>query len=258
MRKKILMSLLTIVAVVGATLGATVAYFSDTETSTGNVFAAGSIDLKVDNECYRNGEQVSDCTWLEKKDLTNELFFNFTDIKPSEWGEDTVSLHVYNNDAWAWLKIYAIDNDENGCSEPESEVDSTCGDGEGDGELAQNMEFLIWMDTDGDNQYDTGEPKIHEGTLEPYLTDACVVWPLDGDTSTHCDFSTGNSCDPLTGSQDYYVGIKWCFGQFDGDYDCNGSPVGNEVQTDSLSMNIAFTAVQSQNNPSAQGGPTCD
>jgi predicted ribosomally synthesized peptide with SipW-like signal peptide len=35
--------------------GATGAFFSDTETSTGNTFAAGSLDLRVDSEAHYNG-----------------------------------------------------------------------------------------------------------------------------------------------------------------------------------------------------------
>ncbi|MCK5590315.1 MAG: SipW-dependent-type signal peptide-containing protein [Candidatus Pacebacteria bacterium] len=48
--KKILLSLAIIVA--GATMvtGATMSYFSDTETSTGNTFTAGTIDISIDGE----------------------------------------------------------------------------------------------------------------------------------------------------------------------------------------------------------------
>ena len=38
----------------------TVAFFSDTESSTGNVFAAGSLDLLIDNESYYNGNKCED------------------------------------------------------------------------------------------------------------------------------------------------------------------------------------------------------
>ena len=50
--KKILLSLGMIVFVGGLIIGATGAFFSDTETSTGNTFAAGAIDLKIDNTSY--------------------------------------------------------------------------------------------------------------------------------------------------------------------------------------------------------------
>ena len=50
MKRKILFSLMTI-ALVGALVGVGVhAYFSDIETSTGNTFTAGTLDLEVDSE----------------------------------------------------------------------------------------------------------------------------------------------------------------------------------------------------------------
>lgn len=48
--KRILISLMTM-AVVGALIGGGIyAYFSDVETSTGNTFTAGTLDLQVDSE----------------------------------------------------------------------------------------------------------------------------------------------------------------------------------------------------------------
>jgi len=61
--KKILLSLGTL-AVVGAIVaGATIAFYNDTETSTGNIFTAGSIDLKVDHlaQTY-NGDDCETCS----------------------------------------------------------------------------------------------------------------------------------------------------------------------------------------------------
>mgnify|MGYP001578414017 FL=1 len=55
LNKRILLSLGMIVFVAAAALGATGAFFSDTETSTGNTFTAGAIDLGIDNESYYNG-----------------------------------------------------------------------------------------------------------------------------------------------------------------------------------------------------------
>jgi len=61
--KKILLSIGTI-AVVGAIVaGGTIAFYNDTETSTGNIFTAGSIDLKVDQtKASYNGEQCQTCS----------------------------------------------------------------------------------------------------------------------------------------------------------------------------------------------------
>jgi len=52
MNKKILISLAIIGAVAAVAVGGTVAYFSDTETSTGNLFTAGTIDIRVDGDNF--------------------------------------------------------------------------------------------------------------------------------------------------------------------------------------------------------------
>lgn len=61
------------VAFVGAlVVGATIAYFSDTETSSGNIFTAGNIDLKVDHlkQVY-NGVDCKTCEVTAVSDTTN-------------------------------------------------------------------------------------------------------------------------------------------------------------------------------------------
>ena len=70
--KKILLSL-GVIAVVGIVVaGATGAFYNDTETSTGNIFTAGSIDLKVDHlkQTY-NGVDCQTCNVRVVSDTTN-------------------------------------------------------------------------------------------------------------------------------------------------------------------------------------------
>ena len=55
MNKKLIISLSTIALVAIIAIGATTAYYSNTETSAGNTLMAGAIDLKIDNECHYNG-----------------------------------------------------------------------------------------------------------------------------------------------------------------------------------------------------------
>ena len=50
MNKNILISLSVIGAVAAIVIGGTIAYFSDTETSTGNTLTAGVIDIVVDGQ----------------------------------------------------------------------------------------------------------------------------------------------------------------------------------------------------------------
>src|SRR3990167_2300757 len=107
--RKILLSLVVIGAVGALAVGATRAFFSDTETSVGNTFVAGAIDLSVGNHSYYNGAPNSGTNWSLTADLgdgsgpsTGEayLFFDFGDVKPGDWGEDTISLRVDDNDSW--------------------------------------------------------------------------------------------------------------------------------------------------------------
>jgi len=61
--KKILISLAVIGVVAAVVVGATVAYFNDTEISTGNIFVAGDLDLKVDHvlQTYNGNECMEEC-----------------------------------------------------------------------------------------------------------------------------------------------------------------------------------------------------
>jgi len=72
--KKIITSISIIAIVAVVVVGATVAFYNDTETSTGNIFTAGSIDLKVDHtkQTY-NGVDCETCSVEIKSDATNEV-----------------------------------------------------------------------------------------------------------------------------------------------------------------------------------------
>ena len=145
--KRIVLSTLLILGTLGAiATGGTGAYFSDTESSVGNVFTAGAIDLKIDNESYYNGILNATTTW-EATDLTVERFFDFDDLKPNDYGEDTISLHVETNDAYLCADVKLTSNDDNTQTEPEALVD---GNGLITGELAGLVNFIWWAD-DGDN-----------------------------------------------------------------------------------------------------------
>ena len=46
---------------------------------------------------------VSTSTSWALSNLAGKLFFNFTDVKPGDIGEDTISLHVNTNNAYACM-----------------------------------------------------------------------------------------------------------------------------------------------------------
>ena len=223
MNKKILISLATIGAVAAIAIGGTIAYFSDTETSTGNTFTAGSLDLTVDSQCKYNGQVIPDCNWVNWRNLNSEKFFNFTDVKPGDSGEDTISLHV-TNDSWACMKLTNIVSAENSCTEPESQVETRC-DPNGAGELQGALAMQVWRDTDCDNKLDANETVI-----TPAQSGSDVIYPIaDSQNGTQLLASTDKTC----------VGVAWNV----------PSTVGNEIQSDSLSENVVFYAEQWRNNP---------
>ncbi len=243
MNKSILISLSVIAAVAAIAVGGTIAYFSDTETSTGNTFTAGELDLKVDYESTYN--DVENIGW-SLRDLTNEKFFNLSDVKPGDSGEGTISLHVYSNNAWGCVTITPTANDDVSSNEPEL----TAGDVQEilenpmDGELAQNMQFRIWADvcTPGINSvYPTAiaGDNIYQPDCDRLLTEGVgltnpVTWALADSQTPNVFTGVG----PLIGSNTYYLGVAW---------DIPGT-VGNVIQSDSYQADISFYTEQEKNN----------
>lgn len=275
--KRILISLMTLGAVGAVVFAATGAFFSDTETSTGNTLAAGSVDLKIDNTCYYNGQacvegfwngvreegNACSCTWKEKDLEEGDVFFELRDLKPGDWEEDTISMHVIDNDAWACADFTVTTNDDNGCTDPELEVpDPNCdSDSLLDGELARELNFIFWAD-DGDNVLEDNE----ENSI---ITGGPAIQVFGGARWTLAD--SENSVleeGPLVGSHTYFIGKAFCYGELtldpvpaddpqdprnsptiDPGIDCDGSGVGNISQTDVLTGDMVFYVEQSRNNP---------
>ncbi|MBI2028038.1 MAG: hypothetical protein HYT07_00375 [Candidatus Levybacteria bacterium] len=287
---KVLLSAVTILAAAAIAIGATFAFFSDTETSTGNVLAAGAIDLKVDNTCYYNGNACvhgefegtdtrCSCTW-EPTDLSEEhLFFDLSDIKPGDWEEDTISLAVENNEAWLCADVTLTSDDDNSITEPEAEDgDPDTAPGIGLGELADAVNFYWWAD-DGDNVFECVMEQTSEGLVcnpdaegSEHLLPAGPMGNLDVDeTATvalaDSDENIWGLPGPIPqGGETFYIGKAWCFGDSDmtpypqGEQSgpderpvtCDGSDVNNITQTDSFTADIAFRAVQARNNDEFQ------
>ncbi len=268
--KRIISSLsLIAIVLVGITVGGTKAFFSDTESSVANNFTSGAIDLKVDNESYYNGFLNASTTW-EATDLTIEKFFDFPDLKPDDYGEDTISLHVETNDAYLCANVKLTSNDDNSQTEPERLVD---GNGASIGELASLVNFIWWAD-DGDNVLESDENIISQGPIGALGVGGSTTIAL-ADSETNIWTGEGG---PVPGDETLYIGKAWCFGNIgeakitqdnstttmspagnnngngkagepeDGGFTCDGSALGNESQTDSLTADVTFEAVQARHN----------
>lgn len=269
--RKILMSASVIAFVAALAFAGTQAFYSDEEASTGNVFAAGAIDLRIDNHAWYNGiecaynEQEDGYFWTDPegnaegdayleslvgqpcesswqlKDLDDgDLFFNLTDLKPGDWEEDTISFHVDNNDAWLCANFKATKDNDEDSTEPELEAGDVEDDPEDnwDGELGQELNFIFWAD-DGDNVLEDNETVVLEGTpstLDGYGLDEGnygETFPLVDST-----FNVWNGDGPLpAGDEPVYIGKAFCFGDF------ALTPVAQdgEAETNSPALDPGFT-----------------
>ena len=248
--KKIIISGSMAVAVAALVTGATVAFFNDTETSTGNTLTAGSIDLTVDSfGAMYNGVDVSQqqTVWTAR-DLTTQKFFTFEDVKPGDHGRRHISLHADSNEAYACLLLANKSDQENVRTDPEIDAgDST----DVPGELSSNIEIFAWQDNDSDLNY---EPQNLEAELPrngSFAVDSFFDITYDIDIA---DSTSGTPVLVPTGpAATRNVGIAWCVGnmnvnQGDGTITCNGAG-GDKAQTDSFEADVVLYAEQVRNNP---------
>ena len=204
-------------------------------------------------------------------DLTDldegHLFFNFTDVKPEDEGEDTISLHV-QNDAWACMDMTLTSNDDVSSNEPE------LGDGDlpedvqniWDGELAENLQMFWWAD-DGDNVYEVGENTI-SGGVQTLVNLASTTGAFSVTLADSLNNAWGTP-GPIPAEEDSFLAKAWCYGtlvptpvtqdefgklgtngpQARGTgFTCDGEALDNTTQTDSTMLDISFRTEQARHN----------
>jgi predicted ribosomally synthesized peptide with SipW-like signal peptide len=230
MVKTVLMSLLVIGVVGGMVGGGLFAHFQDTETSEGNTFTAGFIDLTIDNTAYP-GEIWNGTPF--------PLFSQHTDWKPCTHYEATLSLHLVegSNDCPVFMNMIQTLDDENVRIEPEVEAgDTTAGDpadpNDGAGELDNYVMITIWIDEgsqagwqgptvdpeEGDNKLNGIEVVLKRGLAKDIL-------PIAG-----LEIGTLVACTV------YYIGIDVHFQQLD-DQDVS------DAMTDQWGCQVSFDAI---------------
>jgi len=125
---KIFLSIVAILAVAAVATTGAVALFSDTETSNDNTYAAGTLDLKVDD-----------------KDDPNTVSVDVKDVYPGWSGSYSWTLKNIGSIAGQPSIIFSVmDNQENTCFEPEGDL--TCGASEG--ELGGKLYTLVEWSND--------------------------------------------------------------------------------------------------------------
>lgn len=152
MKRKLITSILILLLALTGVVGATLAWFSDTETSNGNTFTAGSLDLKV------NGSDE------------NVRLFNLSDVHPecfvvpgnqphSEYNlSNTGSIKGYLN-----IKNIVVTNLENIAIDPEVKAGDDAASTVG--ELGNCLNLRLWVDTNDDGWISTGENVFFDGKI---------------------------------------------------------------------------------------------
>lgn len=149
--KRILLSLVMIFAVSSIVVGATKANYYDRETSDGNTFTAGSLDLNLDGG------------------NTNVVKFNVNNMRP---GNQPTGKYLLKNvgtiNGILDIKDIQVSSKENGCVDPEVDAeDESCDNpGEGQGELADVVNLRLFVDYGCDGWVSTGDKTFYNGLVK--------------------------------------------------------------------------------------------
>jgi predicted ribosomally synthesized peptide with SipW-like signal peptide len=170
------------IALVGALVGGGVyAYFNDTETSTGNVFTAGTLNLDL-TDASDDGTESEAATWV------------FSALVPGS-SAGGARLTITNNgtiNGYLDLSSVAVANAENydaATDEAEATMDADTSDETGGGELGENLRVQIWIDTNNDGVVDTTGGNLDEESIYPAAAigeaDPGVTGVLDSIAATY-------------------------------------------------------------------------
>lgn len=187
MEKRILMSLLMIGVAVIVAIGGTVAYFSDTETSTGNTFTAGTLNLNL-TDASENGTESETATWV------------FGNIAPG--GSGGAILTVQNTGSInGYLDLSSISATNVEGTNPESETSSGT-------VLSDKLLVYMFWDVNGNGVYDAGDTYVY-GTAGTPLA-------LSGISSSY------NSNYAIVGPSTTYLSMNWTWTSTATDNDVQG------------------------------------
>lgn len=209
MKRKIRLSALLAVSVLMLALliGGLYGYFDDIETSTGNVFTAGTLNLVE----YTTGSASCSFDLLpDPDDPALNGYVQFLNMAPGDTGSITWTLtNAGSVDGTLFFENVTLTELENSCIDPENAVDAT----PAVGELAISVDVVLDKYVDG-----VLAGNVFTGTLSGL---AAASLPLDS-----------NVLNPGAGPnyEVYYV-LNWSI-----DWD----DVGNEIQSDSATLNVTF------------------
>lgn len=221
MRKKLLLMILAVVVIAGMTGAGTWAYFTDTEGSLGNTFAAGSLELKLrdSNESWRDGVTA---TWTLANMKPGDAKYGYVDVDtvgtiPGDHLEITCDYSVTEESLRA-----ASDTDPGTDLNPDS--------------MARNMviTYAHYQDGIADIDFLTGTDAVTMQTKD--------VWRIgdaDGDGKiTLCDLKADPVDDlPRPDGEQFTLKMWVRFSE----------AAGNDFQGDTFNLNVHFTLNQGAN-----------
>ena len=225
--KRIFVSVLTIAIVAVVGVAVTRAFFSDTETSSGNTITAGTIDISVDDENPWSTQEPGE----------------IKDMKPSyvRWTRHVVK-NVGENPLKLWKRIKDGGTDENGINEPECEAyggtwdGNNCSGGDPQNNIDEFIEYDMYIG--GEVNGSSGDNWLggtnSGGTVVIDEDDGITVADIE---SVFVFLGTLQPNDEITVWQSYHM----------------RDDTGNWAQTDTLSYTIEFYAEQVNGN-----GPTAN
>ena len=146
--KKILVSFMTIALVSALIGGGVYAYFSDVETSTGNTFTAGTLDLNLDGG------------------NTNVVKFTVDDVKPGDSGGGTWEVsNVGNMDGYLDLESIGVSEDIGTTTDPE--LADEVPPGTDTAQLGNYLMVHMFIDANNNGSWDSGETDIFGTNASP-------------------------------------------------------------------------------------------
>ena len=173
--KRILASIVAITLMSSALGIGTYAAFSDTETSVGNSFTAGTLDLKI------NGDD------------TNYVAFDVENIRPGNQPKKSMELsNAGSISGYLDIKSAVVTDNENTLIEPEAEAGDTTAD---QGELSSVVNLRLFVDTDKSGWISTGDNVFFDGKVNtlPASFDLNQVIPAGGSVNIVALFDWWNT-----------------------------------------------------------------
>lgn len=244
-----------------AAIAASRAYFYQSAGSGGNDFAAAVLDLKISSHGWLNGKEDASTTWASLKNLSEgDEYYNFSGLKPGDWGENTISMSAQSVPAYACLKVKITDSGENGVTSGEIAAGEDASASVGD--LQDFVHFIFWADN-GNNVLESGETGGIFATGTAAELSGGGYYKTVADAYNNVWSGTGS---PLSPGTVYSIGQGWCLGNITVDavpaaddgatpassgpgWHCDGKVLGiNKTQTDFFKADVTFKAFQAAGN----------